>query len=79
MKKIEGVFIVKVIPYSTAWKSGLKDQDVILQIADKKVNSRSELVEKLAQYQPGNTVVVKILRNNQIRDITVKLQEENQL
>ncbi len=79
MKKIEGVFIVKVIPYSTAWKAGLKDQDVILQIADKKVNSRSELVEKLAQYQPGNTVVLKILRDQQIRDITVKLQEDNQL
>ncbi len=78
MNKIEGVYIAKVIPNSAAWKAGMKDEDVILQIDHKKVNSRSELVEQMAQFQPGDLAIIKLLRKGQIRDLSIKLDSDNQ-
>jgi serine protease Do len=78
MTKIEGVFIADVPTGGAAWKSGIKDHDVILQIDAQKINSRSELVERLAQYQPGETVLVQIWRNNKILRYPVKLESDNQ-
>lgn len=78
MSKIEGVFIEKVVYGGAAWKSGIKDQDVILQIDKQKVNSRSELVERISQYQPEEIVIVRILRKNQIRDFSLKLDSDTQ-
>lgn len=78
MNKIEGVFIAQVIPDGAAWRAGMKDHDVILQIDGKKVNSLSELVERMAQYQPGESAIVKLLRNGQIRDFSLKLDSDNQ-
>ncbi len=78
MTKIEGVFIAIVPTGGAAWKSGIKDHDVIMQIDTQKINSRSELVERLAQYQPGETVMVQIWRNNQILRFPVKLESDDQ-
>lgn len=78
MNKIQGVFIAKVPYGGAAWKGGIKDHDVILQIDNQKVNSRSELVERMAQYQPGQTVLVKILRRGDILDFPLILGSDNQ-
>lgn len=78
MEKIKGVFIANVVPDGAASRAGIKDQDVILQINMQEVNSRSQLVERMAQYQPGENIVVRILRKNQIRDFSLKLDSDTQ-
>ncbi|RLD39454.1 MAG: hypothetical protein DRI74_00550 [Bacteroidetes bacterium] len=78
MPKIEGVFIAKVVYGGSAWKVGIKSQDVILQIDNQRVNSRSELVERLTQYQPGATIMVKIWRKGRQYDFSLVLESDNQ-
>lgn len=78
MNKIEGVFIANVISNGAAYQAGIKSKDVILQIDGLKVNSTSELVERLGQYQPGETIVVRVWRNGISRDFPVKLDIDNQ-
>lgn len=78
LNKLEGVFISKVILQGAAWKAGLRDKDIILQIDGRKINSRSELVERLGQYQPYQVVTIKVFRNGQIRDFSLKLDSDNQ-
>ena len=78
MKTIQGIFVTSVIPGGAASKAGIKDHDVIIRIDDVKVNSRSELVERLAQYQPNETIIVHLLRSGIPRDFTVKLESDNQ-
>jgi len=78
MDKIRGVYIAGVVNGGAAYKAGLKAQDVILKIDEKPVNSRSELVESIAQYQPGEMVKVRILRNGQALDYTLQLESDNQ-
>jgi len=78
MNKIQGVFIASVPNGGAAWKAGIKDHDVILQIDKKNVNTRSELVEQMAQYQPGETVLVRIWRNGELLDYSLILDSDNQ-
>ncbi|MCD6090369.1 MAG: trypsin-like peptidase domain-containing protein [Bacteroidales bacterium] len=78
MNKIEGVLLTNVITNGAAWRSGIKMKDVILQIDGLKVNSSSELVERLGQYQPGETIVVSVWRSGQLLDFSLKLDSDNQ-
>lgn len=78
MNKIEGVFVAKVVPNGAADKAGIRDKDIILKVNMQSVNSRSELVERMAQYEPGENVIVRILRNKQIQDFSVKLDSDTQ-
>ncbi len=78
MDKIEGVFLANVIVNGAAYRSGIKSRDVILQIDGLAVNSTSELVERLGQYQPGETIMVRIWRAGVKRDFSVKLDSDNQ-
>lgn len=78
MNKIQGVYIAKVYPQSAAWKAGLKERDVVLQIDGRNINSRSELVGRLAQYQPNEVVMLRVYRNGQTRDFSLKLDSDNQ-
>lgn len=70
-----GVMIQDVIPNSAAEKAGLRPArlnrltnqielgDIILEINKQPVNSRPDLLQILSQYQPGDTVQLKLLRD----------------
>ena len=64
-----------VIPGSPADKAGLKENDIILEIENKKINEENDLSKVLQEYKVGKTVSVKILRNGQILNLNIVLGE----
>ena len=74
MNKPNGVAVTRVVKNSGSANAGLRVNDVILKINNKKINSTPELQEIVAQYRPGNKLVVDIVRGGQVQQVFIKLQ-----
>lgn len=69
----EGVLVAEIIEGSSA--SGLlKEDDVIIGIAGKRIKNFAQLQEGLAKYRPGDKVTVKVLRDKKEKDIEMTLK-----
>lgn len=77
----EGALIVgdnsqlAILPNSPASKAGLKEGDVIISINDVVINDKKSLASLIAEYQPGQTIKLKIIRENNEQEINVVLAE----
>jgi len=70
-----GALIASVEKGTPAYKAGLKEQDVVLEIDGRKVIDDTDFRLRVAEYNPGDKVGLKIFRNGEIRNITVTLTE----
>ncbi len=77
LPNVNGVYLDDVVEGGAAQKAGIKKGDVILQINDLPVNSKSELLEIVAQHNPGDKISVKIEREGKILDFPVVLLSES--
>ncbi len=67
-----------VIPGSPADKAGLIENDIILEINGKKINSDNQLGDAIQKYNVGDTITLKIWHKGETKEIKVKLEESNQ-
>src|SRR5262249_2531330 len=70
---IDGVKIREIVPNSAAAKAGLKVDDLIIAINDKKVKDIESLQTILGKYKPDETVTVRIKREKEEQELKVKL------
>ena len=77
LDKIEGVLVEGVVSGLAAANAGILAGDIILEIDETKVNSRSELLEKIGNYSPGDKVKVKFIHNSKIKEETMILTSMN--
>ena len=77
LDKIEGVFIGGLIENGAAKEAGIKEGDVIINIAGVPVNSSSELQEKISQYRPGDDVKILVKRNGEKKQFSVTLRNKH--
>ncbi len=63
LKSMDGIYIEQVIKGSAADDVGLQKGDIVIEVHGRKVNSSSELDERLARYRPGDTISITYLRN----------------
>lgn len=68
-----GIRIAEVLPDSPAEKGGLKDEDIILEIDDRKIGVPSELPPLVQSKGAGTEITVKILREKERMALTIKL------
>lgn len=54
-----------VTPDSPADSAGLQEGDIILEMAGEKITKENSLAKIIARHSPGDTVVLKILRNDE--------------
>jgi len=80
-----GAWVVKgekgesaVMPGSPAEKVGLREGDIILEFNGEKITTENSLAKIIMKYNPGDKAVLKILRNNQEKIITVVLGERSE-
>jgi len=81
-----GVLIVKgdesdepaVVPNSAADKAGLKEGDIILEFDNKKITPENSLAKIIIDYDSGDKVVLKILREEKRENISVVLGERSE-
>lgn len=71
-----GVYVKTVDDFSAAQKAGIKPGDVIIAINDKEITTMEELNEIKYTHSIGDTVTLKIDRNNEKMDIELKLEEQ---
>jgi len=64
LPNLKGVYLAKVVEDGSAEKAGLKDEDVILKIGNKEVNSVAELQEEIGKRRPGDKVSLTIRKKD---------------
>jgi len=67
-----------VAPGSTAEKAGLREFDIILEAAGKKITTDFTLQDVLHEHEINEIIPLKILREKRERDLKVRLEEKNQ-
>jgi serine protease Do len=75
LKSNRGVIITNVIENSPAAKADLQTYDIILAVNDIKVNNDNTLIGVLQEFRTGETIDIKILRDNDT--IIKKMKLEN--
>jgi serine protease Do len=69
----EGVRVVGTMENSPAAEAGLKTDDLITRINDKKVGSREQLIKTVSKFEPGKTITVSFRRDGNDQEVEVKL------
>lgn len=70
---VKGVYIGRVVPEGAAALAGIREGDLLVDVAGVPVNSYAEMMEELGKFYPGDRVVVTYVRNNQLQTATVVL------
>ncbi len=69
----EGAEIQNITKESAAEKIGLKENDIITKIGDKKIEGPDDLSEVIKAHKPGDKVTVTYLRDKKEQKVTVEL------
>jgi len=64
-----------VIPGSPANKSGLVENDIILEFNGIKLDENDPLAQEIAKHQPGDSITLKVLHNGEEKTVNVMLEE----
>jgi len=73
IKGVKGVLVADVTPDSPAEKAGIERGDIIVDFNGKEVDEVTELTTMVAGVAPGSQVNVKLIRDGNEKDVTVKL------
>lgn len=68
-----GVLVTEVFPGDPADMAGIKTRDIILSINGKKVSTARELTGVIADTVVGDTIKIKVLRNDETKTFKVKI------
>lgn len=70
-----GALVSDIAPGGPAEEAGLRRGDVIVGINDKKIKDMPELPKTIANYKPGRTVTLTVVREGKTIKVPVKLDE----
>ncbi|MEA3415546.1 MAG: DegQ family serine endoprotease [Thermodesulfobacteriota bacterium] len=73
IKDKNGVFVVEVFPGDPADEAGIKPNDIILEVNNKKVKTGRDLTTTIANTGVGESVRIKLLRNGIKKTVKVKI------
>ena len=75
----DGVEIHTVRSGTPAARAGLRPGDVVLAVGEHPVSGEKDLMNTIAEYDPGTEVTLEVLRDGRRRDLTLVLAERPQL
>lgn len=64
LKEIKGVIVTKVERNSAADDAGIESGDIIIGVNDFKINNEQSLIGVLQEFRTGQSINIKLLRNN---------------
>ncbi len=70
---VNGIYVNEVVPESAADAAGLKEGDVIISVAGRKVTKMSELQEIMLTHRPGDKIKLTYLRDKKEHTANVTL------
>ena len=68
-----GVLVTEIVDDSPADEANLREDDVIVEVDGKPVSTSKELRSILRDYEDGDEITLKIIRNNRSKEITLAL------
>ncbi len=73
---VEGAYIIEVVQDSPAEKTGLQDEDIIIEFDGKKIKGDDDqgLAKLILQKKVGDTVQLKALRGKETKAFNIKLE-----
>ena len=74
---VPGVYVVSVDEYSAAEKAGLQIGDVIIEADGQSITTMDQLNEIKNSHSIGDTMTLKINRDNEEKELTLTLGEQN--
>jgi Do/DeqQ family serine protease len=75
LSDVRGALVNQVEPGSPADRAGLKQGDVITEVAGRRVSDGNELRNAISNTTPGTSVSLKLIRDGRVTDISAKLEE----
>lgn len=75
-QRITGARISRVDPAGPAWRAGLRSGDVITQADDQSVSSARQLMLRIAQAPPGESMELVVMRGGQLYTTAVTLLQQ---
>lgn len=75
LETTRGVIVTKVKKGSPADKAGMKAGDVILQLENIRIDNEQMIVGAFQEYRTGQTVQLKLLRENEEITVSMKLEK----
>ena len=73
---VVGIYVKAIDDFSAAEKAGIKIGDVIIEADGKKISTMDELTEIKNSHQIGDEMKIKVNRDGEERELTVKLEEQ---
>lgn len=71
----EGACIRSIHRHGPADEAGLRPGDIVIDIEGERVQSAAHLIRRISQFEPGQTVHLKLLRDGVEREVAVELGE----
>lgn len=75
INQIQGLRVFQVAPNGPAAKAGILQGDIILSVDGKPAISAAETMDLVAEIRPGSKTAVQILRDGEIKNIDVIIEE----
>lgn len=72
-----GVYVVSVEEFSSAEKAGIKAGDLIVEFDGKAILTMDELNQIKNEHNIGDEIKIKLIRNNEEKEVTLTLGENN--
>lgn len=74
LNETRGVIVTQVLPNSPAKRAGLKVGDIIEQVDNYRINDDQTIVGVFQEFRKGQTISLKIIRDDKPETITMKLE-----
>lgn len=78
-EKEKGSVVIRVTPKSPAAYAGLRIGDLILQVNGQEINNTPDLIAKVSKHKPGETVKIKLKRDEKELEKSVTLGDRSSL
>lgn len=73
---INGVYVDQTTHRGAADKAGIKSGDIITRLNSSEIHTLPQLYQKLATFRPGDVIQIQIYRNQQYKDLEVRLKNK---
>src|SRR5438093_1309752 len=67
----EGVVVAGVVPDGPGDRGGLQEGDLIVSLNSEEVASRRDLYTRLWRHEPGERLILEVMRENKVRRVEV--------
>jgi S1-C subfamily serine protease len=68
---VKGVRVSGVSKDSPAEKSGLKNQDIIVELGNQKIENLYDYTYVLQSLKPGNEIPLKVMRSGKLEELKI--------